>query len=211
MKKIIFSALVLIVFGISNAQTNIRFGAKGGLNFSTLTGDLSEATSRVGVSIGGFALYKITNKMAIQPEVMYSGQGASFSETTSTEFSSTRTEGGIYLGYILVPIMAKYYFSKVFNFEFGPQIGFLLEAKEKGDVVVTTDDIISAFPFDNNINDRAKSIDFGLNFGLGYDFTENSTLGIRYNLGLNNVIENQDGSDFESKNSVISFSVGYKF
>ena len=48
-----------------------------------------------------------------------------------------------------------------------------------------------------------------MNFGLGYNFTDNVSAGIRYNLGLSNILE--DSGDFEAQNSVFQLSLGYRF
>ena len=93
--------------------------------------------------------------------------------------------------------MAKFYVAPGFSLEAGPQIGFLLSGKLKGG------------DNEEDIKDALKSVDFGVNFGAGYDFTENFSAGIRYNLGLANIIDEDDSAEW--KNSVFSLSVGYKF
>lgn len=211
MKKILFSIIALFIFGLIHAQSSTKFGLRTGLNFSNLTGDLSKSSTKLGFNIGAFAQFNLSNKFAIQPEVLYSGQGASYAESSTVASSYTYTTGTIYLDYILVPIMAKYQFVDGFNFEFGPQIGFIVASKNNGDDLVTTGDVIADYPFNRNIKDRTKSIDFGLNFGVSYDLSNHAFVGIRYNFGLDNVIQNQDGSDFNSRNSVLSLNFGYKF
>lgn len=63
-----------------------------------------------------------------------------------------------------------------------------------------------------DVKDSYKSIDFGLNLGLGYNFTENIFVGTRYNLGLSNIMDlGDDEGDYKVKNSVIQVSVGYRF
>ena len=90
--------------------------------------------------------------------------------------------------------MAKYYVAKSFSLEAGPQIGFLTSAKIE----------------DEDVKDFVSSTDFSFNFGAGYDFTENLSAGLRYNLGLTNVWD-FDGSEDSIKNGVFSVSLGYKF
>jgi opacity protein-like surface antigen len=181
MKKIILSAVAVLAFGFTNAQ-GVKFGAKVALNVATLTGDVEDQSSLVGFQVGGFAEFKISEKFAVQPELMYSAQGAAFDD------------GDITLGYINIPVMAKYYVAKSFSLEAGPQIGFLLSAKDDGE----------------DFKDETSSIDFGLNFGAGYDFTENLSAGLRYNLGLSN-LNDIEGYDATAKNGVFSVSLGYKF
>jgi len=205
------SAIALMAFGFANAQTDVKFGAKGGINFSTLTGDTEGASSRIGFTIGGFAEFKLSDKFVVQPEVLYSGQGASYSYSESGPGYAFVEEGDVNLGYILVPVMAKYYVIDNLSLEFGPQVGFLIAANQKGDYVETYEGVTFAQSFDEDIKDEINSVDFGLNFGAGYDFTDNMTAGLRYNLGISNVYKTSEGSDYESKNSVFSLTFGYKF
>ncbi|WP_456314955.1 outer membrane beta-barrel protein [Pseudomonas shirazensis] len=75
MRKIILSAIAVMAFGSMNAQET-RFGVKGGLNLSNIVGgDVDGTKSLVGFHVGGLAEIKITDKFAIQPELLYSAQG----------------------------------------------------------------------------------------------------------------------------------------
>lgn len=90
--------------------------------------------------------------------------------------------------------MGKYYVTKGFSVEAGPQIGFLLSAKHEK----------------LNVKDSFNTFDFGVNFGLGYKLENGLNFGARYNLGLTD-INNIDGSSSKNKNGVIQISVGYFF
>lgn len=180
--------MAVFAFGLANAQ-DVKFGVKGGLNLSSLTGDIEDAKSLIGFHIGGFAEIKLTDKFAIQPELLYSTQGSKMKETVFTESFEYNNK----LDYLNIPVMAKYYVTEAFNVEVGPQIGILLSAKVDGE----------------DYKDEVKSVDFGLGFGAGYNFTENLSLGLRYNLGLSNTIK--EDSDYKVKNSVLALSLAYKF
>ena len=185
MKKIIMTAAAVMAFAFANAQ-EVKFGVKAGVNFATLGGD-ADGSSLTGFHVGGLAEIKLSDKFAIQPEVLYSTQGSEFTED-GFDFKFETS-------YINVPVMAKYYVVDKFSLEAGPQVGFLLSAKAEGE----------------DVKDSFKSVDFGVNFGAGYDFTENFFAGVRYNLGLSNVADTEEGDDFKMNNSVFSISVGYKF
>lgn len=193
MKKIILSAIAVMAFGFANAQET-KFGVKAGLNIANIGGDIEENKSLVGFHVGGFAEIKLSEKFAIQPELLYSAQGVKYDGDGDAKTT---------LGYLNIPVMAKFYVADKFSLEAGPQIGFLLSAKDKFE-----EDGISV---DLDTKDAYKSIDFGLNFGAGYDFTENLSAGVRYNLGLSNIADTEDSDDFKINNSVFSISVGYKF
>ena len=109
------------------------------------------------------------------------------------------------LSYINIPVMFKYYVAKKINVEAGPQIGFLTSAKTvtKVDGISRTDE--------QDVKDYFESVDFGLNLGAGYDFTNKFSAGIRYSLGLSNIAKTESGDDSKLMNSVFSFSLGYKF
>lgn len=183
MKNFLLLAVVT-VFGFAsvNAQ-EIKFGAKGGLNFATVGGDNTKGIDYVtSFNFGVLSEIPISEKFSFQPEIMYSGQGYSFNDNT------------IALSYLNIPLMGKYYVTKGLSLEAGPQIGFLLSAKNEK----------------INVKDSFNTFDFGVNFGLGYKLDNGLNFGARYNLGLTD-INNVEGSSSKSKNSVFQVSVGYFF
>ena len=184
MKKIILTAAAVFAFSFANAQ-DVKFGAKAGLNMSNWGGDAGDASMKIGFQVGGFAEIKVSDKFAIQPELVYSALG------TKTE------DGSINTNYLNIPVMAKYFVAKGFSLEAGPQLGFLMSAKAKANGESA------------DIKDTFESIDFGLNFGAGYDVTENINLGVRYSAGLSNIMK--DSGDIKVNNSNIAIAIGYKF
>jgi opacity protein-like surface antigen len=203
MKKIILTVSAVFAFGFMNAQET-KFGVKGGVNFATLTGDTDnlDLKSKVGFHVGGFVAIKLSNKITIQPEVLYSLQGSK-ANNIEQDIDGTvyNADVDFNFSYVNIPVMLKYYAAEKFNIEVGPQLGFLTSAKVKATV-----DGNSA---EEDIKDQFESLDFGLNFGAGYDFTENLSANVRYNLGLTNIAK--DSGDDKINNSVLSLSLGYKF
>ncbi|MDI6034619.1 porin family protein [Flavobacterium sp. LB2P84] len=196
MKKIILTVVMAFTFGFVNAQekADMAFGVKGGLNISTITNadvDGVNSKSLVGFHVGFFGEFMISNTFAIQPEVLYSAQG--------TKFEFEGLDGDLKLDYITIPVMAKYYVADAFSLEVGPQIGFLVSAKAKSGGE------------SEDVKDELKSTDVSLNFGLGYDITENFMIGARYNFGLTRLQDELFPDEDESKNSVFQISIGYKF
>jgi hypothetical protein len=193
MKKILL--LTGILFWISlNAQSSkreegITFGLKGGLNVSNLVGDISDNTFRTSVHLGVFSEIMISDKFSLQPELLYSGQG--YSGRVLPGFSRSKYD------YINFPVLAKIYIAKKISVEVGPQIGFLVSAKEK-----TSDDKITI--------PNQKTVDFGLNLGLAYDLKNGVFFQTRYNLGLSNINSGSNVNAFKYTNSVIQVSVGIK-
>ena len=203
MKKIILTVAAVFAFGFANAQET-KFGVKGGLNVANLTGDEDEDnSSKVGFHVGGFVEIKVSDKFSVQPELLFSTQGTKLEES-GTNYSY---ESNLNLSYLNIPVMAKYYVAEGFSLEAGPQIGFLTTAKS--DFTATESGITVSG--DEDVKDEFESIDFGFNFGAGYDFTENLSAGLRYNLGLSNIAKTDSGDDFKLSNNVFSVSLGYKF
>ena len=125
MKKIILAAIAVMAFSFANAQET-RFGVKGGLNLTTFAGgNYWDAKSLVGFHVGGFAEIKIIERLSIQPEVLFSTQGAKL-EDGLDDFDAK-------LNYINIPVLAKFYVTKQFTVEAGPQLGFLVSAKHESE------------------------------------------------------------------------------
>lgn len=184
MKKLLLIT-AMAVFGFTHVHAQeFHLGAKVGINFSDVygehVGDLEPITSIINFGVVGELA--LTEKFSFQPELMYSIQGYSVEDDI------------VSLNYLNLPLMGKYYLTKGFSLEAGPQIGFLLSAKRE----------------DINVKDNFKAVDFGVNFGLGYKLNNGLNFGVRYNLGLSN-INNIQGSSSTLRNGVVQASIGYFF
>lgn len=221
MKKVLFTAVAVIAFSFANAQdgsgssTGVKFGAKAGLNMSNFGGDFEDTKAIFGFHAGAFAEIKISDKFSFQPELLYSTQGAKFDSSVtdlSGAFPTVEKENGeINLGYINIPLMAKYYATEKLFIEAGPQVGFLVSAIEDYNYSYTVNGVLvdSEVLDREDVKDNYETIDYGMNLGLGYYFTENISAGVRYNFGLSNILK--DSGDFKSNNGVFQLSIGYKF
>lgn len=212
MKKIILTLLAITAFNTTNAQTdkaksnNVKFGLKAGLNIANLnfSGDVTPSTKAIpNLHIGAFLEVGINQKWAFQPELIYSMQGAKFDLVYVDGTDVYNTENTFKLNYLNIPLMFKYTENKLF-FEAGPQIGFLTSAKLKVRVEGLGSD-------EQDAKEIFKEIDYGLNFGVGYNFSEQLAANVRYNIGLNNIAETEPGDNTKAKNGVFSFSLAYKF
>lgn len=112
MKKIILSILAVAAFGTANAQ-EIKFGVKAGANFSNFTGD-ADLDGRTGFYVGGLVDIGISEKFHVQPELLYSMEGAKDAE----------------LDFVRIPIMAKFYLMEGLNIQAGPVLGFKVGGEE---------------------------------------------------------------------------------
>lgn len=234
MKKIILTSFMLCsVFAFSQ---EIKFGAKVGLNLSNLRGDyptgIDEHKSKIGFHIGGFAEYSINEKFTLQPELLFSTQGNTYGYKDYYGGGSyyDGADYNLKLNYLNLPVILKYKIIEKLSIDFGPQIGYLMSAKTKIDVIEDSRDPSQNYSVEiDMLNDgtynfggttiqskaSANRIDFSLNLGASYDITEKIFLQGRYNLGLSTVDKNSTNgastNSWNMKNSVFQLSAGYRF
>ena len=193
MKKMLKIYYVMIISGIliagnANAQ-HFNLGFKGGLNLYNIQNDNNvKYDMKTGFHLGLLGHIHLDRSIAIQPELVYSSQGA--------KFTSNNIENKLNLGYINLPIMLQYMFNNGFRLEAGPQVGFLISAKSEAN---------------NNsvdVKDNYKTVDFGVGLGAGYIKPSTGLgFGVRYNAGLSNINEN---STVKSTNSGFQLSIFYQ-
>lgn len=183
--------LVSLIFTGALFAQKIEIGAKGGVNIRSLnfksnyTGFSNE--TRAGFVGGIFLKYNINEMFSIQPEVLVAVKGG-------RQDAGKRTVAGVAvpsqrfdynLTYLDIPVLVNVTFPtqspispKLF---FGPQVGFLLNAKEKfeenGKQI-----------HDKDIKSNMTKADFSLVFGAGLDVAVTAKakvlLDLRYDLGL---------------------------
>lgn len=178
-----------LTVGTASAQ-HVNIGVKAGLNLYNINNDNgTEYDTRVGFHAGLLGHIHLSKQWAVQPELVYSAQGA--------KSTVTSPDTKINLGYINLPIMIQYMFDNGFRVQAGPQAGFLISAKTEADNKST------------DIKDELKTVDFALGFGAGYIHSA-SGFGIdaRYNLGLSNI---NDNSTVKQTNRGFQLGVFYQF
>lgn len=192
--KNVLLLLIFTLITLNNSQaqeTDIRFGAKAGVNLANLCFDDPDITDnkvRTCFHAGVLAEIPLLPKLAIQPEVLYSEQGAKYEGDALTK-----------LHYINVPILAKYYFFEGFNVEAGPQVGFNLTAKEE------------AGGYEIDMKDEVSSIDIGLGVGISYQLKMGIFFQGRCTFGLSNINDGIDKEECKYHHDIGQISVGYKF
>jgi hypothetical protein len=193
MKKILLVIAMVAASFTANAQ-EVHFGVKAGLNLANLNGDDLDFDLRTSFHVGGIIEFELSDKFSLQPELMYSAQGAK----RSINIQGTDVDYTAKVDYLNIPVIAKYYVIEGLSLEAGPQIGVNIVSEEKVEVngMSETEDL------------EVKSIDFGLNFGVGYKLENGLNFGARYNLGLTDIPDEGNG---EIKNGVFQLSVGYFF
>jgi hypothetical protein len=170
MKKLFVAAVTALSVMGANAQ-NIDLGLKGGLNLASIDNNTTaNFNSRLGYHGGLFINVAVTPQLAVQPEVVYSSQGAKYSVSNGQEHA-------LAINYVNIPLMLQAKVGKGFYAQAGPQIGILTGVTDKFNGAET-----GFFT-----SDDFKKTDVALGFGLGYAGASGVGLDARYNLGLTNI------------------------
>jgi len=206
--RIIFFVFVSITISVSVQSQTFSGGLRGGINFaqwkqniqisSTQTGTISTALttdSRTGYLIGIYYTIMFSENVGLQPELFYNSVG------------SRSGSSSISINYASLPIFLRYNITNQFHLLGGPQIGYLISAD--GQNTSPTGGATT------NIKDNINSIDLSGVFGIGVDLRK-INLGLRYSIGLTNIIKNPTGSSqgfsFKQEVSNVGWQIvaGYK-
>lgn len=196
MKKLFMTVGFVAICAINLLAQGLGLGIKGGINIANQNvsglGD-PETSSEIGFHGGVFVTFMFSEKLGIQPEILYSSQGSTI-EFGSQEYIEN-------LGYITLPVLLRYNINDMFSLHAGPQFGLLISA-EGEDYLGDTYDSMDSF----------KKSDIGLGFGAEADLPIKLGIGARYVLGLTDIVSDEDGESwdgYEFKNG--TFQIYAKF
>jgi len=242
MKKnqvLIVGILLFAIFYSINVNAQTTIGIKGGLSIPNLTsGSTSNPlnsgySSRLGPDAAVFADFHIAGIFSIQPQVEYSSQGGK--KDGLQAFPNSSGAGPTYfyanynsetkLDYLLIPVMAKVHFKLGEKLKFyvmaGPQVGFLLSAKQvnSGNSPIYEDPqgttpISPSESFDTtaNVKNSLNSINFGVEGAIGFSYKiGNNSVFVEGggNYGFINIQKNS--ADGENNTGAASVTLGYAY
>jgi hypothetical protein len=187
--------LIMILIALTARAQETAFGIKGGINLSSLNLDDAESSynSRTGFHAGIFMRAR-TGNIGFQPEVLLFTQNG---DIKNSAFGTAQDR----FTYLSIPIILKFYPIGGFNFQVGPQFGFLLAGERKYDTFTGSGS--------KDITDYYKSSDVSVSLGLGYDFGFGLGLDARYNLGIKDINNATNGDPVKSR--VFMLSLGWNF
>lgn len=186
-------------------SSEVRFGIKGGVNIARLrtsdfpSGSEPNINNRTSWNAGFLVNMPLgEGGMALEPELLYSGQGAKLGATIGTTTQTFKEE----LHYLLLPVMLQWKSSGGFLIETGPQAGLLIKARQKGPGSTDVDN-----------KDSYKKFDFSWGAGIGFLSRMGLGIGGRYNFGITNTLKDNTsyGSGAKLRNSVINIDLFYQF
>ncbi len=159
MKRVIL-AVALLIGCLAQSQT---YGVKGGVNFANLNGNDADGFSGItSFHVGALMEFNILDRVTLQPELLYSVQGA---EVDGEEYK---------LNYVTLPVMAEFDIDGSLSIHAGPQ--FSLLASETSGVMPV----------------EGENYDFGIAAGLEYEITGGLFIQGRYVWGQKQVFDDAD-------------------
>ena len=242
MKKTIFLGAIALISLSTFAQdksgdAGITYGVKAGVTFPTFSAtDIGDLTVKSITSfyVGGVVNIPVHSMLSVQPGLTLIGKG---SKATSSE---QLLEGVDFYSQV-TPMYLEIPVNLIANFEAGPgkvfvgagpYLSFGIGGKVKSVATLNgnpvdpftgssddnnTHNFVRSLKFGTNSStDKSKdfkSLDFGLNFLLGYQLTNGLSINGGYGLGLTNIDSDTDieGNKASVKNSVISVGLGFAF
>ncbi len=238
-KTILLGAIALISLSTfaqdKSDNSRITYGVKAGVTFPTFStsGDDFNGYSVKSITsfyVGGIVNIPVHSMLSVQPGLTLIGKGSKLT-------SSTQLPAGADFYIQQTPLYLEVPVNLVASFEAGPgkvfvgagpYLSFGIGGKIKA--VTTLDGSVPAGAEGANFNKdlkfgtnssstsasdskNLKSLDFGLNFLLGYQLTNGLSINGGYGLGLTNISPNTDieGNKASLKNSVISVGLGFAF
>lgn len=188
MKKLFLAVASCFILVSLHAQ-HPHWGLKGGINVANIKVEQgTDPESRIGIHLGGLAHIHLSEHFALQPELMYSSQGAQ-REIGGAEYTTK-------LHYVNVPVLLQFMTGSGFRLQTGPQLGLLVSARSKVSDTET------------DVDDAYETADFAWSFGASYVTRKGLGFDARYNHGISNIL---DGGGNEYKNRVLQFGVFYQF
>jgi hypothetical protein len=199
MKKIMMIAAMMVATVSAKAQFEpgtFSLQPKAGFDLSTISG--KDTKFKPGFVAGLEGQYQLNNWFGLSAGLFYTTEGSKFKDADDLKLN---------LGYINIPVMAKFYVTKGLSLNAGLQLGFLTSAKVKysnGGISV-----------DASIKDACNKADFSIPLSIAYEFTNGLAFEARYTGGLTNIIKKDELKGVpmrwdDDKNEVFMITVGYK-
>lgn len=202
--KIFLISCIFCFYQSANAQMEI--GAKAGINISNLISDsrgvAGYSSLKPGFHIGLFSRFRLAESVSLAPELIYSLQGAKY----TFDIHSIRYD----LSYLQLPVVVNFNIKEKLTAYAGPYLGYLLHTKVK---------LETNFPVrEEDFVDLFQSLDIGMAGGLDFHFSDHLGLGVRINMGLTDIRDNEaidfsiftDRDDFNVHNLVFQIYTSYQ-
>jgi hypothetical protein len=201
MKKLSFVVVLLLAANFAFGQ--LSFGPKIGFHTSSLDTDLEGIKTDLKQSFHFGAFVRLGRKIYVQPEVNWLTRGGVFEREAKIGIEPFEQE--IDMKTIEVPVLLGY---RVIHF--GVANVRLMAGPSASIVTKSTINTKDAAGFIEPIKEAdINDLVWGFNVGGGVDVLM-FTLDVRYQFGLNEIIETVDSFNFNSKSNIFAVSLGWK-
>lgn len=191
MKKIVVIVFLLWIGNTqSNAQVRFQPGVKAGVDFSRLTNFNSDF--KTGFYLGGQLAIKFNKIYTLQPELMFSQQGAN--RTYNFDVLNVNYPDPVFyndskinytINYLSLSAINKFYFGGRFHFAVGPSLDFKVNDN---------------FPNDLYSKDPI-GFDFAIIGGFGYSFSNGLSFDVRFKQGMVDIYGDNYNTNVDSNNN----------
>ena len=192
MKQFFIASLFIFSAFFAGAQ-GFSFGPKVGANITGISGLQFDKGYEFGYHLGGFAEIMLSEKIGIQPELLWSQSSLTTASSLPALYSTSLSElSKVKLNYISIPLLLNIRPAKFITFQVGPQFGILQDKKNS---------------MANNVQSAFKSGDFSMLAGVQLKVLSFRIYG-RYGIGLSNIndLSNQDA--WKSKTLQLGVGLG---
>jgi hypothetical protein len=223
--RLLFALVFILLIGKNiNAQGfSYQFYAGGNMNFQTVKYnfgvrgiDTSFSTDpKYSINFGTAVRFDLPRFFGIRLEAQYSkksGKIVSNRVGTVPGLTAVQRTYGSSIDYIQLGIMPQLNLPVITKsniyFTAGPYYSFMLASNES----ILEETLLQERSYSKDISNNTKSYDAGIIFGLGFEFTEapyiGFTAGIRYVMGLQNILETPDKDKISMKNNSFNLNLG---
>ncbi|MGB4654857.1 MAG: porin family protein [Bacteroidales bacterium] len=206
-------ALVLLLATITLvANSQVRFGVKGGLNITNYVLDdekIDDNDAKYGFNAGIYFRLPVAGFISLQPELLYTQKGSKIEMTKYRVVINTKSS----TDYIELPVLLDFAVFDALHVQVGPYFSYLIN-KEAVTSNSSNNSII------NQVKEEFKKVklnelDYGLAFGASF-VSRRLELSLRYNhglqtLGKENIVLGDRSTFPDVKHSAIYLSLGLSF
>jgi hypothetical protein len=201
------TAVIVLAASVSHAQT-VQAGVKVGIDFSSLpnAGQVidqvvkiasTETSSKTGVTLGGFVIFPIRDRLAFQPELSFVMKGVKLNEGSAGTVTTS-------LNYLEFPMLLRYALAV------DKQTGYVLVGPTFGVKASTSAKLDGpSQSTDYNIDPAIRTFDAGLAFAGGIEYGR-FLFEARYTQGLTDVGTDVYPHADSVKNRVFTISAGMR-
>lgn len=184
---------------IAQDKGAVEFGVNVGYNSASVSSSEERSDPGSGINVAVAADYYFSKTWSIKGKLIYDQKG------WNNGFLEDLDTGIVYktdynLNYVTIPVMANWHFgnTKNWHLNFGPYMGFLMNAEETR--------------FNLDVKDGFNATDFGLAFGIGVKIPVSNKLKIAFEYegqsGMKNIFKESNEDVFNSR---WSLNVGINF